>query len=160
MESLVIRKMKTEDLERCMEILSQWNMAPKTTVEESDHPEPERSYIHMKNAFVALDGDRVVGVCSYMDRTSELVETANLAVDPSYKGKGVGNRLQRARLREMKKRGFKRVRTETDRPETIQWYKRKFGYEVFGKIEKRYKFSLEAVDHWTQLEMDLETYSD
>ncbi len=160
MDGLVIRKMKTGDLQRSMEILAQWNMAPELFPGGHAHPEPERSYIHIKNAFVALDGDRIVGVCSYMDRTNELAETANLAVDPAYQGKGVGYRLQKARLKEMKERGFKRVRTETDRPETIQWYIRKFGYKIIGKIRKKYRSGLEDVDHWTQLEMDLEKYSE
>lgn len=158
MDNLIIRKMKPQDLTNCLQILDKWNMAPISSPEGRPHPEPERSYIHMQNAFVACHGDRIVGVCSYMDRTEELAETANLAVDPAYRGKGIGFRLQRARLYEMKKRGFKRVRTETDRPETIRWYMRKFGYTIIKKIEKKCKCSLEHVDYWTRMEMDLEKY--
>ena len=159
-DPLTLRKMKPEDLPRCMEILEKWNMAPVPETGDHAHPEPERSYIHLKNAIVALSGDRIVGVCSYMDRTETLAETANLAVDPEFQGKGVGYQLQKARLREMKERGFKRVRTETDRPATIQWYVRKFGYRIVKKIEKKYPFSLKDVHFWTRLEMDLEDYRD
>ena len=55
----------------------------------------------------------------------------------------------------MKKQGFKKIHTETDRPEIIDWYVKKFGYKVVGKNKKKHSFSLEDVDYWTVLELDL-----
>ena len=73
----------------------------------------------------------------------------------AYTGKGIGYRLQAARLEEIRRRGFSRVRTETDRPETVAWYKRRFGYREVGTNPKKHDFGLPDVDHWTVLELDL-----
>jgi hypothetical protein len=63
--------------------------------------------------------------------------------------------LQSARLDEMRRRGIRRVRTEADRPETIRWYVEMFGYRIVGTNPKKHAFSLEDVDFWTVLELDL-----
>ncbi len=153
MEDIVIRKMVDDDLEPVIAILRIWNIArPAPTDETRD---PERSPIDVGNGFVALAGDRVIGACTYIVHSSALVETASLAVHPAYKGKGIGYRLQAARLEEIRRRGFSKVRTETDRPETIAWYKRSFGYREVGTNPKKHVFGLSDVDHWTVLELDL-----
>ncbi len=128
-------------------------MAPRAPTVET--PDPERSGIDVGNGFVALEGDRVIGACTYIVHSSALVETASLAVHRAYKGKGIGDRLQAARLEEIRRRGFTKVRTEADRPETIAWYKRRFGYTEVGTNPKKHDFSLPDVDHWTVLELDL-----
>ncbi|MFW5804020.1 MAG: GNAT family N-acetyltransferase [bacterium] len=154
MGNLIIRKIKGDEIESAMKILEKWNMAPRKAT--SENPYPERDSLIQENTFVALMGEEIVGVCSYLILSEEETETASLAVDPKYKGKGIGYALQLARLKEMKERSFKRVHTETDRPETIDWYIRKFGYKVVGTNPKKHDFSLKNVDHWTVLKLDLE----
>ena len=117
---IVIRKMCPEDVDAVITILESWNMAPIPP--SADNPDPERSSINVQNSFVAVSGSQIVGVCSYIEHSEELAETASLAVDPEYRGEGIGYRLQVARLEEMRRKGIKKVRTETDRPETIDWY--------------------------------------
>ena len=150
---ITIRKMIPGDLDQVIRILSEWNMAPVQATDQC--PTPERSSVDVANSFVALDGDKVIGVCSYIILSPESAETASLAVHPKYKGKGIGYLLQEARLKEMKGRGIKLVRTETDRPETIEWYIKKFGYRVVGQNKKKHQFSLAHVDHWIVLELKL-----
>ena len=152
-----IRKMVPSDMEQAVALLARWNMAPMAASPEC--PDPERSGIAVANSFVAVDGERIVGVASYLMLGEGQAETASLAVDPDCKGAGVGYRLQRARLKEMKEKGVRRVRTETDRPETIRWYVDRFGYRVVGKNKKKHPFSLPDVDYWTVLELDLEHYA-
>jgi 3-keto-5-aminohexanoate cleavage enzyme len=151
-----IRKMLPRDYDAVIEILAGWNMAPVAPSKEI--PDPERSNINIQNTFVALDGDAVVGVASYIELTPELAETASLAVNSRYKGSGIGFKLQEARLVEMIQKGIKCVRSETDRPETINWYIKNFGYHIAGKNPKKHSFSLSDVDSWTVLELDLENY--
>ncbi len=91
------------------------------------------------------------------DLSADRAETASLAVDPAFRGQGVGARLQIARLRELKQSGVRWVRTESDRPETLAWYIRKFGYVEVGKNPKKHEFSLPDVADWTVLELDLTT---
>jgi 3-keto-5-aminohexanoate cleavage enzyme len=156
MSRIIIRKMTPADMVHVMDILKKWNMAPVPPSKET--PDPERSTINIGNTFVAVSDDKLVGVGSYLEVDDEVAETASLAVDPLYKGKGIGFRLQVARLKEMKDRGYLRVRTETDRPETIQWYIRKFGYRKIGQNPKKHAFSLANVDLWTVLELDLDGF--
>jgi catechol 2,3-dioxygenase-like lactoylglutathione lyase family enzyme len=58
----------------------------------------------------------------------------------------------------MYRRGIRKVRTETDRVETIDWYKAKFGYREIGKNPKKHDFSLTDINEWTVLELDLDDY--
>ncbi len=145
--------MRAGDLDAAMQILRQWNMAPVPPSKEN--PEPERSSINVQNSFVAVHEARVVGVCSYIMHSRQLAETASLAVHPDWRRNGIGYRLQCARLEEMRERGVKKVRTETDRPETIDWYMTRFDYRKVGRSQKKHAFSLENVHYWTVLELDL-----
>lgn len=153
MSTIHIRKMRDDDLQVCMSILEGWNMAPRLPSVEI--PNPERTGIDVANSFVAEIGGRVVGTCSYIIHSREFAETASLAVDPLFNSAGVGARLQRARLDELRRRGIRRVRTEADRPETILWYVKLFGYRIVGTNPKKHAFSREDVDCWTVLELDL-----
>jgi predicted N-acetyltransferase YhbS len=154
--SITIRKMIPEDMQDALSILSQWNIAPITPSPEN--PDPERSSINIDHSFVAVDQGAVVGICSYIIHSKERAETASLAVDTDYKNKGIGYKLQKARLDEMKKRGIKRVRTETDRPENVEWFTKKFHYRIIGKNKKKHSFGLPDMDYWNVLELDLEKY--
>ena len=153
MGEIRIRKMRDDDLPACMAILESWNMAPRPPAEGA--PEPERSCIEVANGFVAEADGRIVGTCGYIVHSQEFAETASLAVDSSYRGAHAGFLLQRARLDEMRQRGIRWVRTEADRPEIIRWYVELFGYRIVGTNPKRHAFSLEEVDFWTVLELDL-----
>ncbi len=152
-ERIVVRKMREADLPACLAILAQWNMAPQPP--SAAVPDPERSTIDVANGFVAECDGRIVGTCSFIVHSADLAETASLAVDPAHKGGGVGFLLQQARLAEMRARGIRTVRTETDRPETIRWYVERFGYRIVGTNPKKHAFSLEDVGHWTVLELTL-----
>ena len=145
-----IRPMRDADVEPAMDLLETWNMAPQT-----GNTDAERSTIRVDNSFVAEDSGAVVGVASYIVHSETLGETASLAVDPDYRGQGIGYRLQVRRLEAMASLGIETVRTETDRPETIEWYVEHFGYERVGTTPKKHEFSLSDVEEWTILELDL-----
>jgi N-acetylglutamate synthase-like GNAT family acetyltransferase len=145
--------MQEADVEAAMAVLDEWDMAPET-----NQADAERSTIRIDNSFVADDSGTVVGVASYIIHDERLGETASLAVDPDYRGQGLGYRLQVSRLEEMRSRGIETVRTETDRQETIEWYVENFGYERVGTNPKKHDFSLSKVDEWTVLELDLDEW--
>ncbi len=149
----VVRKMREADLPDVLRILALWNMAPRPA--SAEVPDPERATIDVANGFVAESDGRIVGTCSYFLLGDGWAETASLAVDPAPQFAGVGVLLQEARLAEMRRRGVRRVRTETDRPATVRWYVRRFGYRVVGTNPKKHAFSLPDVDAWTVLELDL-----
>jgi predicted N-acetyltransferase YhbS len=150
--------MREKDRPSVIAILAQWNMAPIPLSPE--RPDSERTGIAADGtAIVAVAGDRIVGVASYVLHGARRAETASLAVDPAWRGTGVGAQLQRARLLELKSRGVEEIFTETDRPEVIDWYVRKFGYRIAGTRRKKHEFSLPDVDHWTVLELDLRAWT-
>ena len=147
--------MTPEDLPAAMAILKSWNMAPRPP--SASEPDVERSGLDPERAFVAeTDEGCIVGVASYLLHDHELAETASLAVDQRARGLGIGTRLQQARLDEFRALEIRRVRPETDRPDTIDWYVRKFGYRIVGRNPKKHAFSLPEVAEWTVLELDLD----
>jgi 3-keto-5-aminohexanoate cleavage enzyme len=150
-----IRKMRERDVPAAMGILAEYDMAPET-----DRDGAERSEIRVENSFVAEDGDDIVGTASYIVHSDTLAETASMAVSSECRGEGLGYRLQAARLEELHARGIETVRTETDRPSTIEWYIEHFGYERVGTNPKKHDFSLADVDEWTVLELDLEAWAE
>jgi 2-dehydropantoate 2-reductase len=153
-EHVLIRPMRPDDLAAATAILEKWNMAPTP-----DQIDAERSDIVVDQSFVAEQGGRIVGTASYLMLGPETAETASLAVDPDCRGLGLGYKLQVARLRAMSRRGVRRVRTETDRPATIEWYIQKFGYVRAGTNPKKHSFSLPDVHEWTVLELDLAAWA-
>ena len=150
---ITLRKMRHDDVNDGARILAAWNMAPE--VASAARPDPECPRIPIENGFVALVDGVIVGIASYLDRGAGKGETTCLAVDPAWCDRGIGGLLQTARLAEMMAKGIRLVRTEADRPEAVQWYVRKFGYRIVGKAPKKHAFSLESVDEWTVLELDL-----
>jgi len=150
--AIAIRKMQPSDYAQVMELLAYWNLAP--VAPSRDIPDPERTEVIVDNSFVALDGDRIVGVCSFIQLSPTLAEGASLGLDPAYHGRGIGAQVATAVRREMYARGIRTVRSESDRPETIQWLVGR-GHRIVGTTPKRHAFGSPDVGHWTVLELDL-----
>ena len=155
---VTIRKMRAEDVPRVTEILARWNMAPRLPT--SELPDVESTGLEkLGAAMVAVAGERIVGSASYILHGHRRAETGSLAVDPEWRGSGVGAQLQRARLAELKSLGVEEIFTETDRPEVVEWYVRKFGYRIAGTRPKKHAFSRPDIDRWTVLELDLRAWT-
>ncbi len=121
-------------------------------------PSPEMDDFDVGHWYVAELGGAVVGVAGYrlLDDAAEPVgKTTLLAVDPAARGHGIGGALQRLRMERMREAGATRVITNADRPETIAWYERHFGYRKVGEVRKLHEFGLPDVDTWTTLEAPL-----
>lgn len=151
---VLIRPMRQEDLPDVMQLLSGWNMEPKTQADTGVRP--ERDHIEVANTFVAVLQGKLVGVGSFLMLDAERAETASLAVAPEFLGCGIGHKLQQRRLEEMRSRGVRIVRTEADRPNVIRWYMEKFGYRRMGTIPKRHAFGDPNRTEWTLLELELD----
>ncbi len=78
-----------------------------------------------------------------------------MAVLPSCRGWGIGMRLQARRMEALCARGIRTLVTNADRPATIAWYKKHFGYREIGAIAKIHPFGDPDVSHWTTLQSDL-----
>lgn len=153
--TIEIRKMQSSDLTHVIGLLSYWNIAPLAPSREI--PDPERTELIVENTHVALDGDRIVGVCSFIQHSPIVAEGASLAVDPDYHRLGIAESLAVAIRREMYSRGVRTVRLESDRPESISWLVRHRGYKIVGTTPKRHAFGATDIDHWTVLHLDLDS---
>ena len=150
---VLIRKMQAEDTAPAMTLLAQWNMAPVPA--SSSIPQPERDHLELDNTFVAMMQGRLVGVASWLRIEATRAETASLAVDREFIGCGIGQKLQEARIAEMRSRGIVHVRTEADRPDVIRWYIDKFNYRIAGTVQKKHAFGMAEQDRWTVLELQI-----
>ena len=121
-------------------------------------PSPEMDDFDVGCWHVAELGSRIVGVAGFrlLEEDGGLTgKTTLLAVHPDQRGLGVGRALQELRMRLMRQAGAVRVVTNADRPETIAWYERRFGYRRVGELPKLHEFGLPEVDRWTTLEAPL-----
>lgn len=134
-------------------------LAVLETVNMHHVPSREMPELDWRCCFVARAGDRVVGMSGYTLLSETAGKTTLMAVDPAYRRFGFGMKLQTARLRAMAALGAKTVVTNADRPVTIAWYKKHFGYRQIGTDPKVHEFGDPDVKEWTTLEMDLEAWT-
>ena len=145
-----IEKASRNDREAILKVMEPWNM--------HHVPSEEMDELDLSCFFVARVSGNIVGAAGYKLLTTEKGKTTLLGIRPELSGMGLGRALQDARLEAMYALGIKRVVTNADRPETIIWYKKHYGYREIGSLKKICDFGLSDVDHWTTLEMDLEKY--
>ena len=146
-KSLVIKKAASEDLPAIMELLKIANMH---YIGSAEMPS-----ISFENYFVAKADRNVVGFCGYKVLSPTRAKTELMVVHPDSRGLGIGFKLQRRRMEDMLARGIRTLTTNTDLPETIEWYKKHFGYRKVGELKKVNEFGSPDIDHWTTLEVDL-----
>lgn len=121
-------------------------------------PSPEMPELRLENYYVAEVSGTIVGCCGWIVLPDGHGKTTLMAVDPNYRGWGIGQKLQELRMLEMRRLGCSTVITNADIPATITWYQRKFGYRVIGTLPKEHEFGDPTVDHWTTLEADIEAW--
>ncbi len=147
MPDITIEKAAAQDVPEIMKLLEFANMH---YIPSEEMPELDYRYY-----FVARDGDKIVGASGYKILSKTTGKTQLMVVDPDCRRLGIGLRLQAERLRAMAEQGVQRVVTNADRPETIGWYKKHFGYKQVGTLPKEHEFGDPNVHEWTTLEMDL-----
>ena len=121
-------------------------------------PSPEMPDFDVGHWYVAEAEGRVAGLAGFrlLGAADEPIgKTMLLAVEPGQRAQGIGRALQELRMRLMRDAGAVRVVTNADRPETIAWYERHFGYRRVGEVRKLHEFGLSDVDRWTTLEASL-----
>jgi N-acetylglutamate synthase-like GNAT family acetyltransferase len=121
-------------------------------------PSPEMGELDLARFFVARVDGRIVGAGGYALLGEGHGKTTLLAVVPEFQGAGVGAALQDMRLSEMHRHGVHTVTTNADRPSTIDWYCRRYGYQAVSRLRKLHEFGDPSTDYWTTLELDLDAY--
>ncbi len=142
-----VKPARPDDRGAILDVMRPWNM--------HHVPSPEMEELDIACFFVARVDGQIVGAASYKVISQTVGKTTHLGVLPEHGNLGIGSALQDARLEAMGKVGVKTVITNADRPATIDWYKRKYGYRDAGTLKKVCAFGDPEVDHWTTIEMDL-----
>lgn len=145
-----IQEAREDDMAGMLTVLSTANM--------HHIPSEEMPELDWRCCFVARIAGRIVGMSGYKMLSETQGKTTLMAVDPAYRRYGLGMKLQTARLRAMAALGATSVITNADRPVTIAWYKKHFGYRQIGTVPKVHQFGDPDVEEWTTLEMDLEAW--
>ena len=152
MQEVKIRLAIEEDRFDILRIMKHWNM--------HHVPSEEMPEIDISCFFIAEQDGRIVGASGYKLLSPTEGKTTLLGVDPQINGKGIGRKLQLARMKAMYQLGIETLVTNADRPRTISWYKELFGYEEIGSIPKVHSFGDDKISHWTTLKTNLKTYFD
>lgn len=115
---------------------------------------PEMAEFPLENCFVACCGALIVGVGGYRILDSHRAKTTLLAVRPEWRGRGIGDLLQTARIAAMKAAGAKEIYTNTDDDAVIAWLERRYGFRRTGTvIPKLHAFGRTDRDHWINMIM-------
>ena len=150
MPSFSIRPARLDEGPAILEIMRPWNM--------HHVPSPEMESLDPGCFFVAEQDGVMIGASGYRLLEPGKGKTTLLAVLPEFLGTGAGAALQIRRLRAMAEQGVHTVTTNADRPETIAWYKARFGYREVGKLPKIHDVGRSDIAEWTTLELDLRDY--
>lgn len=142
-----IRPARVKDIPAMLEVLKTVNM--------HNIPSTEMPELDWHCYFVAEVENLIIGICGYKILSALEGKTTLLAVLPDYRRWGIGRALQVKRMRILLDRGIRFLITNADRPETIAWYKKHFGYQEIGFLAKEHEFGLPSVNHWTTLKTDL-----
>ncbi len=144
-----IRPARKEDYAAMLRVLETVNMHYV--------PSEEMAELAWQQCFVAeRTSDReIVGMSGWTMIAGNAAKTTLMAVLPECRGYNVGHMLQTVRMVAAYYCGATRMITNADRPETIDWYKRKFGYQEIGTLPKVHEFGRIDVPEWTTLETSL-----
>lgn len=148
--SFTIEKAVPGDREAILAVMRHYNMHHVPSVEMDE--------LDLDCFFVAKMNGCIVGAAGYRLLEPGRGKTTLLGVLPEYSGYGIGKALQQRRMEVMHRAGVRTLTTNADRPDTILWYRKHYGYRPVGTLRKLCSFGLEDVGHWTTLETDLGAY--
>ncbi len=134
-------------------------MAVLKTANMHHIPSQEMPHLDLRHAWVAVMDDTIVGFSAITMLDETRAKTTLLAVLPECRKHGIGRMLQERRMHAAIELGATTLTTNADRPETIDWYMKYFGYQKIGYLKKNHEFGLPRVDEWTTLLTDLLAWS-
>jgi len=143
---IVVEPARSDDRDSILAVLRTTNM--------HNVPSPEMPELDLECFFVVRIYGRIVGCAGYRLFGTGEGKTTLMAVDPAWRGHGIGLALQTRRMEVLAGLGVRRLVTNADIPETIAWYERHFDYRRIGTLPKLHEFGRPDIDRWTTLETD------
>jgi len=142
-----IRFAKKSDIKSIISLMKPYNM--------HHIPSLEMGELNEQFFIVAEYKGNIIGAAGFSFLNSDKGKTTLMAVHPDYQHFGVGKELQRMRMIILAGFGCGTILTNVDRPETVAWYKKNFGYKEIGRLKKIHSFGRKDIDEWTTLEASL-----
>ena len=150
-DEIRIEKARADDMAGMLAVLQTANM--------HHVPSEEMPELDWRCCFVARAGERVVGMSGYKMLSETVGKTTLDGGRPRLPTLRPWDATpDRASARHGALWARRRVVTNADRPVTIAWYKKHFGYRQIGTDPKVHEFGDPDVHEWTTLEMDLEAW--
>ena len=133
----MLRKARIKDIREIHSLINQYAkrdlMLPRSINE---------LYETIRDFWVFIKKDKVVGCCSLHVSWGNLVEIKSLAVDKKYCRQGIGRQLIKACLKEAKELGAEKIFVLTYKPE----YFRKFGFKRIDNAVLPHKIWAECIN--------------
>lgn len=138
-ETRKIRKANESDINGILNVLSSYNFK---VIKAADGSPIDDDYagtitlrnqvteIDLQNAFVALCDGKIAGFSHYKHLEEGTAKTTFITVLPEYRGLGLGEKLQLARMKEAYEKGYKKLITFCETPATVDWYVKHFNYKI------------------------------
>lgn len=107
--------------------------APMDLLLEAD-PSPAQieSYLFRSRCYAARNGNDIIGIYVILDRGNDIYELMNIAVDPSWQGKGLGSQLLRHAISTARQNGARRLEVGTGTFGHQLAYYQKAGFRAFA----------------------------
>ncbi len=133
----------------------------------------EVSHFDFEHAYVARVNGVIAGCAHWRLNSPTEAKTTLISVDPQFRGRGIGFKLQEARMRAAFDAGAKKLVTFCDTEKSTNWYTKHFGcvaegeepdnhrlhyFNVGGEIIWGIHFGFPGHKNGTKLVCDLEKY--
>ena len=144
----IIRRPSLNDWDQMLSILKKENFDNIGGEEMRDFP--------LKDCFIAVRGEEVIGLAGYKILDSNTAKTSLLAVKKEYREMGIGVLLQNTRIQYLRNKNIKVLYTNCDNEKVISWNIRHFGFKKTGKIiPKTESYGLLDKNEWVSLKLYL-----
>ena len=96
----------------------------------------KRSLLNQKyKMIIALDKSKIIGYVAYKFKSKKEAKLIGIAVLKNYRGKDIGKKLFDKSIKDMQKRGIKRIITRTwEKNHTSQKLMKSFGFKLYRTI--------------------------
>jgi len=146
----IIRRPSLNDWDQMLSILKKENFDNIGGEEMRDFP--------LKDCFIAVRGEEVIGLAGYKILDSNTAKTSLLAVKKEYREMGIGVTLQNSRIQYLRNKNIKVLYTNCDNEKVVSWNIRHFGFKKTGEIiAKTESFGRLDKDKWINLKLNLQS---
>lgn len=161
-----IEAARDSDHDAILELMAHWNMQHVPSVEVEELYLPGFNVVRPAHDGLATSGGAyatpapgaLVAACGHKLIAPGRGKNTLFAVHPRWRGQGLGHQLMDSALLALRRAGARTVLTNTDRPQSVAWYRDCYGYHIIGRLKKLMDFGDCSIPFWTTMELDLDAF--